>query len=247
MEVTAAILAGGLGTRLRSVVADRPKVLAPIGGRPYLSYLLDQLAGASLREVVLLTGHGADQVRAALGDSYAGMRLRYSAEPRPLGTAGAVRHALSQLTAPTVLLLNGDSYCDVDINAFRRFHHAQEADASLALVRVADASRFGQVCRARDGHVVRFEEKSTTSAAGWINAGVYLLERALIEEVASDCPVSLERDLLPAWVRRRGVCGFRCEGPFLDIGTPQAYAEAERFFSALSPHESGKEATPCSV
>src|SRR5437879_601155 len=112
MDVTAAILAGGLGTRLRSVIADRPKVLAPVGGRPYLTYLLDQLAKAAVREVVLLTGYGAEQVRDALGATYAGMRLVHAAEPAPLGTAGALRHALPHLRSPAVLLMNGDSYCD---------------------------------------------------------------------------------------------------------------------------------------
>ena len=122
MDVTAAILAGGLGTRLRPAVADRPKVLAPVGGRPYLTYLLDQLAGAGVREVVLLTGYAADEVRDALGDRYGRMRLRYSVEPAPLGTAGALRLALPLLAAPAVLLLNGDSYCDADLGAFRRSH-----------------------------------------------------------------------------------------------------------------------------
>lgn len=231
MDVTAAILAGGLGTRLRPVVADRPKVLAPVGGRPYLTYLLDQLAAASVREVVLLTGHGADQVRDALGETYAGLRLIYSAEPAPLGTAGAIRRALPHLSAPAVLLLNGDSYCDVDLAAFGRSHRERRADVSLVLARVPDASRFGQVRVRPGGRVVRFEEKGETCRAGWVNAGVYLLDRTLVGEVPSSRPASLERDLLPAWVTGRRVCGFRCRGRFLDIGTPQSYAEAESFFN----------------
>src|SRR5437667_6347363 len=120
--ITAAILAGGLGTRLRHTVADRPKVLAPVGGRHYLAYLLDQLAGAGISEVVLLTGHRAEQVQSTFGESYAGMGLRYSAEPAPLGTGGAVRRALPLFSAPTILLLNGDSYCDVDLDAFVERH-----------------------------------------------------------------------------------------------------------------------------
>src|SRR5438105_3788922 len=118
LGVSAAILAGGLGTRLRPAVADRPKVLAPIHGRPYLTFLLDQLADAFIEEVVLLTGFQAGQVRRTLGETYAGMRLLYSEEPAPLGTAGAVRWALDKLSLPTILLLNGDSYCDVHLSAF---------------------------------------------------------------------------------------------------------------------------------
>jgi NDP-sugar pyrophosphorylase family protein len=234
MDVTAAILAGGLGTRLRSVVADRPKVLAPVGGRPYLTYLLDQLAGASIREVVLLTGDRAAQVREALGETYAGLRLIYSAEPTPLGTAGALRRALPHLSAPAVLLLNGDSYCDVNLDAFRLFHREQGAGVSLVLARVAGASRFGQVRVGRGGRIVRFAEKCEARGAGWINAGVYLLDRGLIEEAPLRRPLSLERDLLPGWVAGGRVCGFQCEGRFLDIGTPESYAEAEMFFRCAS-------------
>ncbi|HKI38700.1 MAG TPA: nucleotidyltransferase family protein [Gemmataceae bacterium] len=227
MDVSVAILAGGLGTRLRSVVSDRPKVLAPVGGRPYLTYLLDQLASAAIPEVVLLAGYGAGQIRDALGETYGPMRLVYSVEPAPLGTAGALRLALPHLPSSTVLLLNGDSYCDVDLGAFRRCHRG---GASLALARVPDASRFGQVRVGRDGRVIRFEEKGAADGPGWVNAGIYLLDRSLIEEIPPRRPTSLERDLLPGWVLARCVRGFRCGGRFLDIGTPQSYAEAEDFF-----------------
>jgi NDP-sugar pyrophosphorylase family protein len=236
MDVTAAILAGGLGTRLRSVVAGRPKVLASVGGRPYLTHLLDQLAAASVREVVLLTGHAAEQVRDTLGESHAGLRLVYSAEPAPLGTGGALRNALPHLSAQTVLLLNGDSYCDVDLAALVQFHRAESAEASLVLVRVPDASRFGQVRMGRTGRVLRFEEKGETQVSGWINAGVYLIDRALVAEVPPGRAMSLERDLLPGWVAERRVRGYRCDGRFLDIGTPESYAEAEEFFAAAGTY-----------
>src|SRR6478672_2624452 len=120
--VTAAVLAGGLGTRLRSVVADRPKVLAPVAGQPFLVHLLDRLSKVGVGETVLLVGHRAEQVEAGLGFSHRGMRLTYSREPEPLGTGGAIRHALAQLVSETTLLLNGDSYCDLDYAAFGQFH-----------------------------------------------------------------------------------------------------------------------------
>jgi D-glycero-alpha-D-manno-heptose 1-phosphate guanylyltransferase len=231
MDVTAAILAGGLGTRLRPAVADRPKVLAPIGGRPYLTYLLDQLAGASVRNVVLLTGFAADQVRDALGDSYRTLRLSYSVEPAPLGTAGALRHALPHFASSSVLVLNGDSYCDVDLAAFRWLHERRASEASLVLARATDAERFGQVRVSRDGQILQFEEKGTPSGPGRINAGIYLLRRGLIAELPPG-PVSLERDVLPGWVAGRRVYGYRHDGRFLDIGTPESYAEAGDFFAA---------------
>jgi D-glycero-alpha-D-manno-heptose 1-phosphate guanylyltransferase len=232
--VTAAILAGGLGTRLRSVVTDQPKCLAPVGGRPFLDYLLDQLADAGLREVVLLTGHLAGKVREAVGDGRAGMRTRHSVEPSPLGTGGAVRHALPLLNAPTVLLVNGDTYCDVDLRSFAHFHRGRAARISMVLTRVADTSRFGQAETTADGRVVRFEEKADTHGAGWINAGVSLLERGLIEEIPAG-PCSLERERVPGWTRAGWVYGYRCEGRFIDIGTPQSYAQAEAFFRMEQP------------
>jgi NDP-sugar pyrophosphorylase family protein len=231
MDVAAAILAGGLGTRLRPVLADRPKVLAPVGGRPFLTYLLDQLAGASVREVILLAGHSADRLRSALGAMYEGMRLVYSIERSPLGTGGALRLALPRLATPTVLLLNGDSFCDVDLTAFRRSHRA---GASLVLSRVTDASRFGQVRLGADGRVERFEEKAAGGGPGWVSTGVYLIDRALIEEIPSGRMASLEHDLMPAWVARRCVHGFCCDGRFVDIGTPPSYDAAQGFFAVTT-------------
>jgi NDP-sugar pyrophosphorylase family protein len=239
MDVSAAILAGGLGTRLRPVVADRPKVLARVAGRPFLCYLLDQLAQAGLGEVLLLTGHLGEQVRDELGDGYGGVRLVYSREPAPLGTGGAVRAALGCLKAPAVLLLNGDSFFEVDLPAFYRFHvrrggsgTAKPQAASIALTRVADTSRYGRVRLRPGGRVVRFEEKATGAGPGWVNAGVYLLARRVVEAIPEGRPVSLEREVLPAWVARGEVYGHRRRGRFLDIGTPESFARAEEFFGA---------------
>jgi D-glycero-alpha-D-manno-heptose 1-phosphate guanylyltransferase len=233
-KVTAAILAGGLGTRLRPTIAGRPKALALVHGRPYLTYLLEQLAGAGVRAVVLLTGYRADQVRSAFGDTYAGLRLTYSCEPLPLGTAGALRLALPHLHSTTVLLLNGDSYCEAPLADFRHFHSRIAADASLVLTRMEDCSRFGRVQVAPDGRIVCFEEKTQAGGVGWINAGIYLIQRELIEEIPLGRPLSLERDLFPEWVRRKRFCGFACEGRFLDIGTPESYAQTETFFAPLT-------------
>jgi len=230
-NLTGAILAGGLGTRLRSRIADRPKVMAPVRGRPYLTYLLDQLAGAGLRDVVLLTGFMADLVQATLGDSYAGMRLAYSAEPAPLGTGGALRLALPLLSTPAVLLLNGDSYCDVAVPELWAFHQRQRAAVSLTLCQVADTSRFGGVRLVGD-RVERFDEKQAAGGPGCINAGVYIINRNRVEEIPPGRPVSLEREMFPAWANDGCVHGFLCSGRFLDIGTPESYTEAETFFRA---------------
>jgi NDP-sugar pyrophosphorylase family protein len=230
-DLGVAILAGGLGTRLRQAVADRPKVLAPVAGRPFLCYLLDQLIRWAIDEVVLLVGHRAGQVRAALGESYQGIRLVYSVESTPLGTAGAVRLALPHFRAGHLLLLNGDSFCDFDLPSLCQMHDERAAGATLALCEVPDTARFGRVRQDSGGRVVCFEEKGDSSGAGWINAGVYLLRRDLIGAIAPGRPLSLERDLFPGWVQSGQVWGQRTSGRFLDIGTPTSYAQAEAFFA----------------
>src|SRR5207249_235547 len=144
--------------------------------------------------------------------------------------AGAARLALPLLPAPWVLLLNGDSYCDVDLHAFGRLHHRQRADAGMVLARVPDTARFGRVRLDGRHRVVGFEEEGA-GGEGWINAGVYLLGRDLLAGLPPGVPLSLERDLLPAWVARRQVWGYRGGGRFLDIGTPEAYAGAAGFFA----------------
>lgn len=227
-ETTAAILAGGLGTRLRAVVADCPKVLSPVGGAPFLARLLDQLAAARLDRVVLCTGYLGDQIETRFGPAYRGMRLEYSRESTPLGTGGALREALPRIGSELALVLNGDSYCRVDLDRFRRFHAAHGAGASLVLTRAPDVARFGSVTVEEGGRILGFAEKSAVRGAGWINAGIYLLAREVIETIPVGRAVSLELEMFPTW---SGMYGFRCEGPFLDIGTPESYAAAERFFA----------------
>lgn len=230
--ITAAILAGGLGTRLRSVVADRPKVLAPIAGRPFLAHLLDQLAGAGLDEVVLLVGYAADQVRAAFGERHGSLRVRYSTETEPLGTGGAVRHALPHFDRHRVLLLNGDSYCDFDPGEFCR---EIGTGVGMVLAEVDDTSRYGRVEVGPGGRVTAFVEKAAAGGPGRINAGLYLLPRDRLEGLLAGRPLSWESDVLPGWVAAGEVTAYP-GGRFIDIGTPESFATAEAFFDpALTP------------
>lgn len=230
---TAVILAGGLGTRLRSVVSDRPKVLADISGRPFLSYLLDQLAQAGLRHGVLCTGYQADQVKTQLGDRWRDLTLTYSPETTPLGTGGALRLALPHLRSETVLILNGDSYCDVDLPSFWAFHQQRQAQATLLVTQVPDTQRFGRVQVDSGDRIVNFEEKGNTTGAGGINAGLYLVSRAYLSSIPADRPVSLEKDIFPQWVAQ-GLYGYQTEGRFIDIGTPETYCQAAEFFEAAT-------------
>lgn len=233
-NVSAAILAGGLGTRLRAVVADRPKVLAPVAGKPYLAHLLAQLNRAGIRETTLLVGYAADQVQETFGLGFDGMKLNYSVESEPLGTGGALRLALPFLREETVLLLNGDSYCDVDLPALATAHRTHSGFATLTLAEVADGSRFGRVQSNADCCIERFEEKGGSASPGWINAGVYLFDREWVSRIEPGRAVSLEREVLPAWIATGRVYGFPGSRRFLDIGTPESYAEAEAFFGSAT-------------
>jgi D-glycero-alpha-D-manno-heptose 1-phosphate guanylyltransferase len=242
-EITGAILAGGLGTRLRSVVSDRPKVLATVLGKPFLAYLLDQLAGAGIDRVVLLTGYRGEQIQQEFGDRYGNVALDYSIETSPLGTAGALRLALPKLFPASaaesggprsVLVLNGDSYCSADLRLFRAFHDHARADASLVLAQVNDTSRFGKVETTPQNRLERFLEKQEAGGAGSINAGIYLINRDLIEEIPEGRPVSIEREMFPEWLQTHTLVGFGCQGAFLDIGTPESYREAETIFGQLT-------------
>lgn len=231
--VTALVLAGGFGTRLRSVISDRPKVMADVHGRPFMTYLLDQLVDSGIHDTVLCTGYMAGSIETMLGKSYRGMRLRYSCETEPLGTGGALRLALSQVDSDLVLAMNGDSYCDADLEAFLRWHAEHGFTGSLLLTRVDDTGRYGLVRTDDAGRVLSFEEKGEVSGPGWINAGLYLLSRDALGEIALGSVVSLEREMLPKWVGH-SLGGYQCESRFLDIGLPETYAETEAFFSSMA-------------
>jgi len=219
-DLAAAILAGGQGTRLRAVVADRQKVIATVAGRPFIYRLLDQLADASVRRVVICTGYQAQQVAVMLGDSYRQMTLQYSAEAKPLGTAGALRHA--QLPSP-VLVMNGDSFCEVDLPAL-----FTTGAPTIVVREVPDTLASGRIEFDAAGYVTKFNEKGQ-AGPGWINAGIYLLNQEALDSIPSDRAVSIEREMFPAWIGR-GLRVFQTTGKFLDIGTPAAYAIAQRLF-----------------
>lgn len=229
----AVILSGGLGTRLRSVVSDRPKVMALVDGRPFLTHLLDQLADSGIRRVVLCTGYMADAVRDQLEDEYRGMELVYSTEESPLGTGGAIRNAADLLSGEMLLVMNGDSYCRCDISGFITSQAASGAYAGMVLARVDDVARFGAVLTNNDSIVESFIEKGGQAGPGWINAGIYLLPADLVHKIDPDRQVSLEREVFPLLIAK-GLFGYHCAGAFIDIGVPEEYQRSQIFFSELT-------------
>lgn len=224
--ITALVLAGGPGTRLRPMVGDLPKVLAPVAEHPFLHYVLHYLRNQGILDVVLCTGYGAEQVADYCNDGAQwGVHIRYSPEAKPLGTSGAIKHARSLIASDPFLVLNGDSLVRVDLARLISFHAEKQAQITIVLVEVPDKTRFGSVMLADDGSIARFNEKGG-QGAGLINAGIYLMDRAVLEAIPGGSNVSLERDVFPRLVGKE-LYGMVASGPFIDIGTPKAYAMAQ--------------------
>jgi NDP-sugar pyrophosphorylase family protein len=220
-------------------------VLAPVTGRPFITYLLDQLAEAGAGVVTLATGYLAGHVRDALGSTYAGMALAYSVEEQPLGTGGALRLVAGECAEDLILALNGDSYIHADLGTFVEWHRNSRYDASLMLAHVEDVSRFGSVSVGEGDRVLGFREKAVVASSGWINAGVYLFPRSWLLEVPKGARISLEYDLLPGWLPR-GIGALPVKAPFLDIGTPESFARAAQFIKSVRRTPS-QGATPSST
>lgn len=225
-EITAFILCGGLGTRLRSVVSDVPKSMAKIGTRPFLEVQLLQLRSQGIRKVILGTGYLGEQVESHFGNGAAmGMEINYSREPEPLGTGGAIRLALHQLSNPA-LILNGDSYCQCDLNAMATFYRERKADFVMAVREIENASRYGRVRADGDDRLGGFEEKSGADLPGLINTGIYLCAREIVAGIPAGRAVSFERETIPSALARP--CHvFPTSGIFIDIGVPDDYQRAQ--------------------
>ena len=185
-RISPLLLVGGLGTRLRSVASGLPKALVPVAGKPFLEWILEKLIGSGFNESILCTGYQSELIEKRFGDRFGSLNLIYSTEPRPLGTAGALRLAAPLLNSEFALVLNGDSFCDVDLSAFCEDHLNSGEDASMSLVHVPNTARFGTVACSSEGKVVSLNEKTGVSEPGWINAGIYLLPKSWLLEIPSD-------------------------------------------------------------
>ena len=233
-HLNALILAGGKGNRLQSVVSDRPKPMAEVAGRPFVEWLLLALRDQGVRRVIFCTGYMSEVVESYFQDGERwGMDIVYSQDPEPLGTAGAVRHALGKADSDRLLVINGDSYCPFDISRLEDVHSAQNARASLWTVSMDDCRRYGSVVIGKDGIVQAFREKAAEKSPGLINAGIYLLEHAVAKSIPHGRPVSMETEMLPGLIGR-GLYAVVGKGPFIDIGIPDAYSEADAFFQRLT-------------
>lgn len=225
----AIILAGGFGTRLRHVVSDVPKPMAPMNdmGKPFLSVLLKKLAEEGMTHIVLSTGYMSEIIERYFGKDYAGIHIDYSVEKTPLLTGGAVKLALSKCQDDIIFVLNGDTYFDVNLTLMKAFHNEQNADFTVAIKEMHDFNRYGTV-EVQDNRITSFREKRYCRN-GWINGGIYCLKRSLL----ADFPMtrfSLEKDFMEKKLTEMKLMAFSSDGYFIDIGIPEDYALAKKQF-----------------
>lgn len=237
----AILLCGGMGTRLRSVVADRPKPMADICGKPFLQYLLEMLRDKGITEVIFALGYMGEMIEEYFQDGSAfGLKIAYSYEEEPLGTGGAIRNALPKILEEEVLVLNADTYFPMDYQGLLRFHQENDGDFSLATRAVPDISRYGAVRRDAAGRILAWNEKLEDGGqplAGEINGGIYVMKKSLIAEIPEG-KQSLEQDCIPKWISEgKRIFGLPFDGYFMDIGIPKDY---QQFITDVEQGKHGK-------
>ena len=227
----AILLCGGLGTRLRSVVSDRPKPMAEIAGKPFLHYLVKMLSESGVKRLIFALGYMGEQIEAYFqsGKDY-GLSIFYSYEDSPLGTGGAIRNALSHVSGENVLVLNADTFFHTDYESLLREQLKNKAAMTIASRKIEDISRYGAILKDESGRILRWNEKMSSDRAeapcpGEINGGIYVMKKSLIEKIPEG-KQSLENDCIPAWLEDGlYLQAIPSDGYFMDIGIPEDYAQ----------------------
>jgi NDP-sugar pyrophosphorylase family protein len=207
--------------------------MASVLGRPFLSYLLDQLSSAGVKHVVLCTGYMGEYINNLMGYFYGDITLKYSLEPFPLGTGGALKFALPEIKSQTFLVMNGDSFCNIDLRDFYLWHVNMKSRASLTVTKVDDTGRYGRVFINEHEKIEKFLEKDGMNIPGWINAGIYLLNYDVINSIPDNTNISLEKEIFPHCIND-GLYAYKKESLFIDMGTPEAYSKIESFFNNIN-------------
>lgn len=232
----AIILAGGQGTRLKTVVPDVPKPMAPINNRPFLEYLLDYWIGQGVNRFILSLGYKPEIIEEHFGASYRGAEVTYAVEDRPRGTGGGLLLALDRLSGPdSFLVANGDTFFEVDLALMRHYHRRVHAEVTVALREVDANGRYASVEIDQSGRITAFDNHTRVSGQALINGGVYLAERFAFSSVApgTDGLISIENQLYPRMLAAgRRLYGFPSPGRFIDIGIPEDYRRAAALLRA---------------
>jgi D-glycero-alpha-D-manno-heptose 1-phosphate guanylyltransferase len=227
--VEAIILAGGLGKRLQNVVKDLPKPMADINGKPFLEYLLKNLLNFGIHHVILSVGYKQESINSYFGDMFGSMRISYSCEEEPLGTGGALKQALAYVENEYVFVFNGDTFFDLDLDAFRLKSLELKCDITLALKKMYNFDRYGSVALDSYGYIEKFNEKLFVSE-GLINGGVYCIKKDIFSTIILPNHFSFESDFLEKMINNMRFGAYNSENYFIDIGIPADYEKAKIYF-----------------
>ncbi|HRE49985.1 MAG TPA: nucleotidyltransferase family protein [Flavitalea sp.] len=222
----AIILAGGLGTRLRSAVPDLPKCMAPVAGRPFIAYVIDYYRSQGITSFIFSLGYKHERIAEYISAAYPGLSHQCVIEEEPLGTGGAIRRSCETASGQNVMVLNGDTFFKVDIRSMSRFHQDKEADCTLALKPMINSDRYGIVETHPDHSIRSFREKQFY-AKSLVNGGVYLLNTQQFLKEGLPQKFSFEKDYLEALFAERKIYGFIQDVYFIDIGIPEDFRKAQ--------------------
>ncbi len=226
----AIILAGGLGTRLRETVPYLPKSLAPINGMAFLDLILDYIEQSRVvAKVILALGYKSEMIWKHCQTKKWTIPIEYSIEEIPLGTGGAVKKALGSVDSPLTFIFNGDSFLGCNLKEMIAHHRPS---LTMAYTHVENASRYGTIEIGKNKRIVAFHEKRCVTEPGFINAGIYLCDRAVFNRPLPES-FSLEKEFFPLLLEQ-GMHGFHCKAPFIDIGTKESYCLAQELLSSLT-------------
>lgn len=224
----AIILAGGLGTRLRSVINDLPKPMAPVNGKPFLHYIFQYLKQEQIREVILSVGYKHEVIEEFFGNEYAGIKIQYSVEEEPLGTGGGIKQAFNLVSGPAYVL-NGDTFFGVNLLSLSDFYFDSKSDMVLALKKLKDFDRYGTVQLNAENRITKFDEKKFVQE-GLINGGVYFFDKQLFSKAETETKFSFEKEVLEKHTGNLKFTGKVFQGYFIDIGIPEDYNKAQHDF-----------------
>lgn len=229
-SLEAIILAGGFGTRLQGVVSDVPKSMALVNDQPFINYLLNFLSGQGITKVIFSLGYMKDHIQAHVGSQYKSIPVDYVLEEEPLGTGGGIKLAFSKVEGESAFVLNGDSMFRLDFKALYKQHNDNGADVTLALRHLEDTERFGAVKIDSKNRITAFLEKGKMSGPGYINGGVYLMNKSFITNPKFPDRFSIEKDCFEKYYKDSGFYGYPSRGYFIDIGVPEDFYRAQDEF-----------------
>ena len=224
------ILAGGLGTRLQSVVSDRPKAMAEINGRPFLDILIDYLSSFGIRRFILCIGHMAEYFSEYQCKNNYNAEIILSIEKKPLGTGGAVKYAEKIIRSDPFIVVNGDSFCRLDVSDLFSFHKRSHALVSMAVTKRKNAKDYGLISLDKAQRILSFQEKKKCFEQSYVNAGVYVFNKSLLDLIPLSINYSLENELFPSLFSNE-FYGYICDCKLMDIGTPDRYKYAQKYFA----------------